>query len=107
MIQNDEKSALEFFKEAMALAFDERPKDVKRVDGDLLISSVDKISHKKGDEEIADGEFSNAKENVNKGDQQEKASTTQEEGINASHESEDLGEQDPHINNNYDPRRHL
>lgn len=107
LIQNDDKSALEFFKEAMALAFDERPKDVKRVDGDLLISSVDKISHKKGDEEIADGEFSNAKENVNKGDQQEKASTTQEEGINASHESEDLGEQDPHINNNYDPRRHL
>lgn len=43
LIENDEKGALIAFKEAMSLMLDERPKDVKPVDGDLLIATTDKI----------------------------------------------------------------
>ena len=101
LIQNDDKGALEFFKEAMALAFDERPKDVKRVDGDLLIASSDKISHKKGDD-IADGEFSTT--------QNSEDNATTKSGVKEAEsqaESDNIKAQNPHLNNNYDPRRHL
>lgn len=57
LLQNDEKGALIDFKEAMSLVLDERPKDVKSVDGDLLIASTDKIGQGRSSADAVDAEI--------------------------------------------------
>lgn len=51
LINKDDKGALTAFKTAMDIMLEERPKDIKVVDGDLLIASTDKISHKDNDQD--------------------------------------------------------
>ena len=57
LIENDEKGALIAFKEAMSLMLDERPKDVKPVDGDLLIAATDKIGSNAVSDNMEDAEI--------------------------------------------------
>lgn len=45
LLKNDDKGALTAFKEAMTIMLDDRPKNVRVVDGDLLIERSAKISH--------------------------------------------------------------
>lgn len=54
LIKNDDKGALAAFKTAMDIMLEERPKDIKVVDGDLLIASTDKLSHKDHDQDEHD-----------------------------------------------------
>lgn len=57
LIEKDEKGALIAFKEAMSLMLDERPKDVKPVDGDLLIATTDKIGSNAVSDNVEDAEI--------------------------------------------------
>ena len=87
LMENDDKGALIAFKEAMAIAIDERPKDIKVVDGDLLIERTEKLNHQ-DDEAIEDGEISETTE------------ASKDQASNDTNEASQMG-------NNYDPRRHL
>ena len=64
LIENDDKGALAAFKEAMSLMMDDRPKDVKPVDGDLLIASTDKIGQSALQAEAVDAEIVGEAEEV-------------------------------------------
>ena len=90
LMENDDKGALIAFKEAMAIAIDERPKDIKVVDGDLLIERTEKLNHQ-DDEAIEDGEIS------------ETIEASKNQASNDTNEANEASQ----MGNNYDPRRHL
>ena len=90
LMENDDKGALIAFKEAMAIAIDERPKDIKVVAGDLLIERTEKLNHQ-DDEAIEDGEISETTE------------ASKDQASNDTNEANEASQ----MGNNYDPRRHL
>ncbi len=95
LIENDEKGALQAFKEATTLMLEERPKDVKVVDGELLIATTDKLSHAdESKEKAVEGELV---DDENSADSAEHETSTSKEN---SEQAEDLP-------NNPDPRRTL
>lgn len=103
LLENDEKGALASFKQAMSLMLDDRPKDVKPVDGDLLIASTDKIGQATSALEATDAEIVEDHPSENQKVQPEEPLSEKDEAVTTA----DNPSQDQDIPNNPDPRRAL
>lgn len=57
LAEGDKEGALKVFQQGITIMLNERPKDVKVVDGELLIESTDKLGYSKTGSEVVEGEI--------------------------------------------------